>query len=211
MATKRIYFVRHGETPHNKERIYQSDRVPLSEKGIAGAKAVADRLSTLPLDIMIASTFVRAQETAQAIELATGLSILTSPLIHEVLNARYIWGVGIESEEGKRYAQERREGFTTKEWHPDGAENYFMVSARVEATIAMLAAQAHEHIVVVSHGNFIRFLTARLLLQKQDDLESNMAVYRSLDRMQNAGITEFTYTDGMWKLFTWNDHAHFAE
>ena len=208
---KRVYFVRHGETDGNMRKVYQSPDVPLSEKGLAGAKAVAERLATLPIDSIIASDFKRAQQTAAVIQLVTDRALATSSYIHEVMNAKYMWGVPIDGEVGLAYAQERKAGFLTPSWSPDGAENYFLVSARVNATIALLEAHADQHIAVVTHGNFVKFLTARLLLNKREDVESNMAVYRSLERMSNVGITEFVYHDRAWHLFTYNDHAHFAE
>lgn len=208
---KRVYFVRHGETDANLNGYYQSPEVPLSEKGHQGAKAVAQRCTHLNVDVVFASPFVRAQETAQHIVEAIKKPLITCEYAHEVLNAKFVWGIQFTSKEAITYQAERTENYTNPEWSPDGAENYFMVSERVTKTLEMIETSEHDNILLVAHGNFLKQLVARLLLQKREDVESNMAIYRSLDRMASVGITEFTYEDGQWKLFTWNDYAHFAE
>ena len=75
----------------------------------------------------------------------------------------------------------------------------------------LLETSEYNSIIFVSHGNFIRFMIAHILLEKNNDPETNLAVYRTLDRMSNVALTECKYEDGKWRLFTWNDHAHFAE
>lgn len=211
MAVKKIYFVRHGETDSNSGNLYQSPDVLLSERGLRGAAAVAKRCSHLDVDVIIASSFARAQQTAQCIRDEIQKPLITSEYAHEVINARFMWGKRFDCEEALVYQKERKEHFVDPEWGPDGAENFFDVNARVRACIHMLEESQYSSVIFVSHGNFIRFIIAHLLLEKSDDPETNLSVYRTLDRMSNVAITECVYENGKWRLFTWNDHAHFAE
>lgn len=211
MGVKKVYFVRHGETESNQLGLYQSPDEPLSPKGREGALAVAERCLHLKVDAVIASHFTRAQETARFISDRLEKPLITIPNAHEILNAKKVWGKPFTDEEAQKYQEEKEMGFSDPAWHPDGAENYYMVSERIEACIQMLEACEHEHVVFVSHGNFLRFFIARLLLEKDNSIEPNLAIYRSLSRMSNVSITEFDIERDTWKLFTWNDHAHFAE
>ena len=208
---KRIYFVRHGETEGNLGKYYQSSEVKLTEAGHTGAKAVAERVAHLPIDLIVASHFTRAQQTAKHIQERIDKPLKTVDAFHEVVNASSVWGKVIGSEETAAYAAERKERFTDPEWGPDEAENFFAVLERLKTVMAFLEEATEENIVVVSHGNFLRHLTAYLLTKKNPDPQDHMSVYTVLDRMTNVAITEFTYEDGEWRLFTWNDHAHFAE
>lgn len=208
---KKVYFIRHGETQSNSSGLYQSPDVPLSDNGLKGALAVAERCTHLGADVVIASPFVRAQQTAACIGEHIGKPVVTFEHAHEVMNARTMWGKHFASEESQAYEEERTSRFIDPSWNFEGAENYYDVSKRVMACIEMLEQSQESNIIFVSHGNFLRFLIARLLLEKDDSIESNTAVNRSLYRMSNVGITEFMLENGAWKLFTWNDHAHFAE
>lgn len=208
---KRIYLVRHGESEGNVQKIYQGPDVPLSPDGHRGAKAVAERIATLEIDEIIASHFVRAQQTAGHISEKIEKEITTVESFHEVLNAQSVWGKSLHDEETADYVKERKEQFTNPEWNIDGAENYFDVWKRIKDSVAFLENIAAKNIVVVSHGNFLRLLASFLLVQKTTNVEEHMCVYNSLQGMSNVGITEFFYDEGEWRLFIWNDHAHFAE
>ncbi len=64
---KNIYFVRHGESEGNISDIRLPETSPLTELGRKQAEYVAKRASKLPIDVMFASTMIRAQETARII------------------------------------------------------------------------------------------------------------------------------------------------
>ena len=63
---KQVILMRHGETAHNKERIFQSDTVSLSQ---TGRQQIKDYASTLRKDVelIIHSPSTRALESAEII------------------------------------------------------------------------------------------------------------------------------------------------
>lgn len=211
MSIKKVYFVRHGETVGNVGKHFQFSDTPLSEVGHKGAQAVAERFRHIQVDDLIASPFIRAQQTAQYISEIIQKPVTTFEACHECLQALHIRGKKFESPEGQDYLQNYREKFSDPLWKPDGAENFFDIIQRVTVTVQMLENHEKENIVIVSHGAFIKSIVAYLLLDKNHNVKSNVAVAFNLKTMSNVGITEFTFEEGKWRLFTWNDHAHFAE
>ena len=61
-----ILLARHGETPWNAEGRYQGQEdIPLSEVGIAQARALGERLREVPITRAVASPLGRARQTAE--------------------------------------------------------------------------------------------------------------------------------------------------
>ena len=59
-----IYFVRHGQTSDNLNKIYTGQKdVPLNENGIAQAKETAELLKDVKFDVCFCSPLVRAKQT----------------------------------------------------------------------------------------------------------------------------------------------------
>ncbi len=78
-----LHLIRHGETPLNAARVLQPADTPLSPRGLAQARALAERMRSLPLAGILSSDMPRALQTAEAIAAACGLPIETSPLLQE--------------------------------------------------------------------------------------------------------------------------------
>ncbi len=62
-----FYFIRHGETDGNHQRIFQHAEIPLNARGMAQAEAAAAALASVKLQRIIASTMNRAWTTAGVI------------------------------------------------------------------------------------------------------------------------------------------------
>lgn len=211
MAIKKIYFVRHGETEGNAKRFFQFHDTPLTELGHKGAQAVAERFKNIQVHTLIASHFLRAQQTANYISELKNIPITTVDSFHESLRPTAYRGKSLDAPEVLKFRTEYGMNYWKEDWHEEGGENYFDVYKRVVECVDYLEKSISESIVVVSHGDFITAVVSHLLLNKNDDVEINKAVTTSLHRMSNVGITEFLFEDGIWKLFTWNDNVHFAE
>ncbi|WP_374469670.1 histidine phosphatase family protein [Phenylobacterium sp.] len=84
MAKRTLYFLRHGESDWNVERlcIGQFDR-PLTERGRAQALAAGARCRSLGLELIFHSPLSRAADTAQAISQATGARLQVEPSLIE--------------------------------------------------------------------------------------------------------------------------------
>ena len=79
-----LHFVRHGETPGNSERRFQTPDVPLSKTGREQVHALAATLSeTTRADVILTSDYARTMETAAAIGQRLGLPIIEEPALRE--------------------------------------------------------------------------------------------------------------------------------
>jgi broad specificity phosphatase PhoE len=78
-----IYLIRHGETPGNRDRIVQRAETPLSERGLAQAARLAERLRDHPVARILASDLARADMTARKLSEATGRPVESEPLLQE--------------------------------------------------------------------------------------------------------------------------------
>ncbi len=82
----RIYFVRHGETQANVEKLFppqDTDIFPLTERGRNQAQAIADQVSSVDFERAFSSDMLRAVETAQIILGDRTLHLETTPLLRE--------------------------------------------------------------------------------------------------------------------------------
>ena len=210
---KRIYIVRHGQTEANKKFIAQGPDEKLSEEGVNQAKAVAMRAAALPLDTLISSPYQRTLDTAEEISKQTGLKIQTCDLFHEILRPSSMLGAHKDSEEYANFLKEEWSNYTNPSWRYEDAENFADITTRAAKAIEFLDSLEGENILVVSHGHFMRLLTAYVImggrLEGAEWAKMNLAYF-----MNNTGITVFEKRDSdrfPWKLICWNDHAHFAE
>jgi broad specificity phosphatase PhoE len=82
----RLYLIRHGETEWNRENRTQgcSKDQPLSEKGLAQAKAVAERFRNNPIDVIYSSDLIRAYCTAKEISNIIGSPIKRTEILREM-------------------------------------------------------------------------------------------------------------------------------
>jgi probable phosphoglycerate mutase len=78
-----IYLIRHGETEGNRLRIVQPPDLPLNDRGLRQAAAMAARLRDAGIARILSSDLARARMTAQALADATGRPIELEPLLAE--------------------------------------------------------------------------------------------------------------------------------
>lgn len=166
-AATTLYLVRHGETEHNRRGIIQGGGVDseLNAAGRAQAKALAQRLRSVSIDTLYASTLQRAKQTAD---------ILARP--HDPLSRTYLrdlsemdWGVF----EGEPPSEERDEAMGTLKsaWREgaydrtvEGGESIRDVQERAQQAIRhILARDAGQTVLVVTHGRYLRVLLATIL------------------------------------------------
>ena len=80
-----LYLIRHGETMSAIQRLVGD--AGLSPLGIMQAKRLRDRLAAtreIAADVLISSTYLRAQQTAQIIAPALGLPVILDDSIQEM-------------------------------------------------------------------------------------------------------------------------------
>ena len=78
-----IVLLRHGETALNAARVLQPPDTPLSPRGLAQARSAARVLAERRIGAIVSSDLPRAWQTASALAEATGLDIVSEPLLQE--------------------------------------------------------------------------------------------------------------------------------
>ena len=171
-----IVLVRHGETALNVARVLQPEDTPLSERGLAQARAVARSMAKRSVAAIVCSDLTRARQTAHEISSATGIVATYSSLLQErnfgLLRGRAYDTLGFDP--------------TVMEEAPSGGESRLEFHRRVAEAFAMLlehAAKQGEDLVVVSHG-----LTIGGILSQHLQLPAGAELPR---RLANTSVTAF--------------------
>ncbi len=202
--------MRHGESEGNAGLHYQNENTVLSAVGQSQADAVADRASRLSCTALLASSMVRAQETARAISSVTGLTVETSDLLierrrpSEQIDQLKNGPASVAAEEaiilnsgipGYRYSDE---------------ENFDELMERAEKAFLYIAEHSSDKILVVTHGVFLRVLIAFSIFGREITEREYKGILDSFTA-SNTGITVLKYNSENqkpWSLLTWNDHSH---
>lgn len=203
MQRTQLIIVRHGQTEWNIAGIRQGHLDSrLTERGMAQAKALAQRLARERFSALYSSDLGRAVQTAMAIADLTGHEIITDPRLRE----RHL-GIfqGLSGNEIlEKYPEERR---MLRTLGPDyvipGGES---MKQQVERNVAYLTDLAHKHvgetIVVVTHGGVVSGFFRQTLAIPLDAPRRFEFV--------NAGLNVFAYEEESWVLLTWGDVSHLA-
>ena len=215
-TAKTVYFVRHGESADNISPVFQSPDSPLSDRGRKQAEMIAARARTIAFEAFITSPYRRAAETAEAIAKATGKRPEESALFVERMKPARVNGSPHTDEEAARLWREWNETLYTPGVRVADGENFDDIMARAEKAMAFLEERPERSVLVVTHGYFLRALTARILL---GDLLSGEALrrFQKMSETENAGLTVLRYREKKsgegprWNVWIYNDHAHLAE
>ena len=203
MDRTEVLIVRHGQTQWNIRGIRKGHLdSELTEKGIAQAKALAQRLARERFAALYSSDLGRAVQTAGIIAGVTRHSIITDPRLRE----RHL-GIfqGLSGEEIKeKFPEEyRRHRSLGPHYVITGGESALQ---QVERNVACLSELGEKHvgeaIVVVTHGGVVSGLFRHTLSIPFDAPRRFEFV--------NAGLNVFAYEEGHWMLQTWGDVSHLA-
>lgn len=156
----RIYFVRHGQSEANVQRVISNRgwKHPLTDLGRAQAEALAERLQGESISRIISSPIMRAVQTAEIVSARLGIPFTMEEALRENDNG---------SLEGRGdYWAWQRYVLTTLAWRAgleqvriaDG-ENLVELRARFTAFIDRLRVEfggSPERILLVAHGGLYR-------------------------------------------------------
>ncbi len=190
----RIGFVRHGCTAWNKERRAQGNSdIPLDEEGKLQADCIGQRLAAESWEVIYSSDLQRAKQTATLIgQHIREAEVHLDARLREV-NGGLIEGT-TEAERIEKWGEEWREKDL-------GIEDRAAVVTRGMAFIQdVLQKQEGKHVLVVSHGSFIKHMLRTLF--------PGMDMEASLD---NCSLTLVTYQKDAWELELHNCTKHFHE
>ncbi len=212
MATKIIYFVRHGESVLNAQSIRQGPDGPLSEKGRGQVLVTAMKFTTEKErpQAIIASPFERTRETAEIIakELG-GMKIEYSDLLVERKNPTEIVGHSGQEETVAQIVDRIDKSYHDDSMRFSDEENFVDLRDRAKKLLEYIASRKEERLVMVTHGIFLKMVVCYMLL---GDLltASEYNNLSHLNPMSNAGVTICSYTTHLfkkpeWKLLVWNN------
>ncbi len=205
-----LYLIRHGEAVSNVEPIIGGLRGDggLTPRGVAQATRLRDRLAAtgeIEADVLIASTFPRARQTAEIIAPALGLPIVWDPEVQEMRPGE---ADGLTLDQFReRYGAPDFEKDPFRPLAPEGeswATFYFRCAAAFDRI-----AREHEgrRVVIVCHGgvidnSFLYFCGVNPL--PRPDIEFYT---------RNTSITHWEHfaradRSPRWRLRRYNDAAH---
>lgn len=160
---RRIILARHGQTEWNMQFRFQGRTdTKLTDEGKRQAHALAERLSSCPLDIIYTSPLDRARYTASAIAERHSLTPVILPELEEI-NFGSWEGESIpnlQKEQSGVFSRWRADPFF---YPPEGAETWEKLYVRLSRAVKVFLQGSYKNIAVVSHGGIMRALYAVFL------------------------------------------------
>ncbi|WP_234191936.1 histidine phosphatase family protein [Pseudacidovorax sp. NFM-22] len=180
-AVDHFYFLRHGQTPRNALRIFQSYDEPLSDLGLQQAALAAAVLANEPIRSIVCSDARRAFDTAHTVAAPLKLT----PVAREVLRERHFGClVGTSS--------------VDIDWAcaPEGGETLAQFVDRKRAALDA-ALQEPAPVLIVAHGGTLYVLAALLDVPVDAAVLGNAQPLR-FDRAADGrwGVRALQATDG---------------
>jgi broad specificity phosphatase PhoE len=191
------FLVRHGETEHNAQGIFQGyDPIPLSTRGRQQAALVAERLLSIQPRVFYSSDILRAQETAAVISQRLQLPIQLCPGLRE-------WHVGTWAGQPVSAFEAHLQalGAHPVTYTPEGGESQLQTQTRMVAQMCAFANQhAGETVLCVSHGRAIDLFVRHVL---------GLDVMRQpAYHIANTSVSVLQCQNGVWEVITLNEIRH---
>jgi 2,3-bisphosphoglycerate-dependent phosphoglycerate mutase len=187
----RIALIRHGSTAWNKEgKMQGSTDIPLDKEGLEQARKLGIRLSDESWDLIYTSQLSRAKKTGEIIATCLGITdIREDKRLMEVSGGRT---------EGTTEADRIEKWGTGWRQLELGMETEQAVLNRGMAFLDdLIQEHAGKHIILVSHGSFIRHLLRKLAPSLAQEAT-----------LKNTSVTRFTVNDNVWECELYNCTAH---
>lgn len=175
---KHFYFVRHGQSVANAEKLIADANSPLAPLGILQVKETTKILKSLNIDLIISSPMIRAIQTAETIADSIGYD-KSNILIVDELRER-----GLGDLENKPKTQNSRWYFDTAESY--GMETHQALYERMKKAINRIEDLAKDSKNILLSGHSISGDMLRLVSDKKTDF-SHLANY---ELTENAGYFE---------------------
>ena len=168
-----FYFLRHGQTGRNAQRIFQAVDEPLSELGLQQAARAAGLLAGEPIRTVVCSDARRANDTAHAV----GTALKLVPAAQAALRERNFGALIGTSSANIDWACE-----------PEGGETLTQFVARTRAALDE-ALRLPAPVLVVAHGGTLYALAALLGVPVDLGLLGNAQPLRFERRGPTWGVT----------------------
>lgn len=204
-----VYFIRHGESEGNKNKIHQEENIPLSKKGKKQAELIAERLRGRKIDLVYSSPHLRARQTAEIIAQKLNLNVEHWSELRERKNPSELKGLKYSDPRAREIKKIMRKNQLRDDWRFSDEESFSDLLIRARGVEKRLLKQHRgQNILCVSHVKIIFMIVLNMIFQNKLTPEVFWQFYYH-SRLTNTGIThlEFTKESG-WTLVTWNDVAH---
>ncbi len=204
MQITTLYFVRHGETDHNRRRIMQGRRIDssLNRRGRIQAEALARRFDKVRFDAVYTSALKRTKETAKPIlQQCPGASVHHVDDLDEMcwgIHEGRPWSDQLQTMIDGMYARWDRGEF---DYRVEQGESILDVQERALRGVENIVDRhAGETVLVVTHGRFLRVLLSTILdfgLERMNEIDH-----------ANTGVNVVTFCDGAFASTLLNCTAH---
>ena len=186
----RIIFIRHGRTESNVNHLLDTafPGAPLDEVGLEQAATLPERLAHEPIEVVMTSDIVRAQQTAEPLARALGVPLITHPGVREIYAGD--WELDEDWEGYVDVITAWNHDRTVSMPNGDDGVSFY---ARYDAAIAEL--EDYECVAVVSHGGALQAWMRGSTGTPVDDAW----ILRNTDTIVVEGAP------GSWRIVTWAD------
>lgn len=203
-GTTTLLVVRHGQTTWGAEsRFAGREDVPLTDQGLAEARAVAKRLAPFSVTAVVTSPLRRCRVTADIIAEATGLPSAAVPCDDDLVDgALGEWSGFTAVQIAGKWPSEFEAWRSDPDASPPGGESFSVIRDRArQAVRRVLDTRRGEVVVLVTHA-----ATAKMLVVAALGVPSAVA-YRT--RIDTCSISMITVDpDGSTLVCSVNDTGH---
>ncbi len=216
----KLYLTRHGESLGNQQKIHQDAHTPLSDIGLSQAKKLAYRFKRIKIDIILSSSFKRAEQTAREVSKITKAKIETNPLFREYEWPPEIIGMSYSNPDAKKIRQKIMSNIDNKQWRYSTEESFFDLQKRVNKAKQFLENRPERNILLISHSFFSSIFISETVFKGAIHKPSKFIEYFRSIKTTNTGISVLSYdqekpefSEGAaslngWYLQTFNDQSH---
>jgi probable phosphoglycerate mutase len=180
---EKLIIVRHGQTDNNAAHVLQGQMdVPLSEKGVHQAEALARALSHQPIDLIVSSPLRRALNTAEIVNAGRHIPLTTHIDLRE-RSFGELQGQPIATYQATLKAS----GLDRLEYQPPGGERITDVAARCARAWAEIRARNARTLLIAAHEGINKCLILMLLGKPLTEWTTI--------RQENCCINEFRFDE----------------
>jgi ribonuclease H / adenosylcobalamin/alpha-ribazole phosphatase len=196
--------LRHGETPYSTERRFAGiGDIPLTDDGVAQARAAGEALADRGVDVILASPLKRTRQSAQEVADVLGVPVRLDEGFREIDFGE--WEGLTFAEVRERWPADLNAWLADPDVAPPGGESMTATARRVRTARDKLVVRYRKQtVLVVTHVTPIKLLV-RLALEAPPS-----SVYRM--HLDVASLTAVDwYADGPGVMRTFNDTGHLRQ
>ena len=158
-----VYVARHGQTAWNAEnKICGTTDLPLNELGWQQAEALAEKCGAYNIDLIIASTMLRARQTAGVVAEKNNLPVITDARLVEQNYGIY---EGMDRQTPGFLANKRHFAYR----YPEG-ESMLDVGHRIYSLLEDVKREyGDKNVLIVCHGGVMRLIRSYFEDMTNDD------------------------------------------